>query len=245
MILFTAAHTGLLSIVSDVIPAGIPYTVEGSAHGETWLVAEGVGSGATVQVSDPAAPFDGEITYTVTAGSVDSVMTEREFEGELWHDTFICSADGRAGVSALWEGDAARSSSPGVSYAQPLNRRRPVQYRPLVPGGPSWAIDFRVALDDVETARRALDAGLVWVVHSRDRCEGGSTLPRVMLAGIDGEVAESRGGSEGRSYSLALRQLDHGVTGVPVVTWGEARAAGVVWGPDTTFASIRTTIGGV
>lgn len=243
MILFQAAHTGLPSIVSEPVPAGVPYEVTATADGETWMVAAGVGIGASVQVSDPAAPFDVPTIYTVSAGTVEVDWLEREFEGAYSSDTLILSRDGRARFDALFEGDAAMSWSPGLTFAQPLARRFPAYTQPLSPGGPSWVFEGRVPLADVRGARRALDEGVLWVVHSHKRCVDDCPLPRVMLAGVDGSVSEGSW-TEGRTYSFTVRQLEHGATGVPVVTWGEAKAADVRWGPSTSFESIREAIAG-
>lgn len=240
---FVASHTGLPSVVTDPIGKGIRYSIRGEAWGVSWLVDEGVGVGAAVAVSDPAAPF-GAVTYSVSVGGVVVSGVLDRPHGKSWGvDTLFTSMDGRASVHATWEGDAPLSWSPGASYAQPQNRRRPFQFLPLQPAGHRWGLEFRVDLGMVATAQRVLERGLFWVTHVPEACDGGSTIPRVMLAGVDGDVSEGRW-PEGRTYSLSLVELDAGASGVPVVTWGEASRAGIVWGPATTFASIRESIGG-
>ncbi len=244
VILFEAAHTRLISIVSDVIPAGQAYRIAGEAEGVVWTVAEGVGIGTTVQAADPFAPFDVATVYTVTAGaSADQDWLTRTMLGDSSSDTVMWSADGRAHFSILWEGDAASAWNPGASYGQPRGRRFPVQVLPMVPGGPSWAFECRVELDAVADARATLLRGRVWVAHSHERCTPGCPLPRAMLAGVDGNVSEGSW-PDGRTFAVSLRQLDPGVTGVPVVTWGEAARAGIAWGPTTTFDVIRRAAGG-
>lgn len=239
MRVFEATHTGLPSIVTDVIPVGVAYSLTGEAAGRSWVVAEGVGSGARVSVSDPAAPLDVPTVYTLAPSGVQAWLEHERVTG-FGVDTVLCSEDGRLSVAATWEGDAAMSWSPGASYVQPIGRRAPAQFRPLVAGGSKWALSFRVKLAEVETARRVLESGRAWVLHSAARCDGGSTLPPVMLAGIDGDVSEGAW-PLGRTYSASLRQLDHGVTGVPLITHGEAAA---VWSPQTTFARLRRAVGG-
>ena len=246
MQIFVAAHTGLLSLVSDPISPGVPYRIVGSTAGSSWLVSEGTGIGASVRVSDPGAPF-GAVTYTVTAGAtVDADWIEYAPSIPYDTDTVLFSEDGRSRIAALWEGNAARTRNAGASYQQPLNSRWPVQSRPLSPGGPSWAFQCRVPNADVPAARAVFDRGRVWVIHSLEACTADDCpLPPVMLAGVDGDEAEGSW-TGGRTFGVSLRQLeaDRDATGVPVVTWGEARAAGIVWGPSTTFESIRHEIAG-
>ena len=240
MKLFEALHTGLPSIVTDPIPYRARYLITGAHGGRSWTVDEGVGIGAPVAVSDPACPF-GTVTYTVTVNgaSVAGTLTRR-LDTPLGVDALFTSEDGRSSVAATWEGDAASGWDPGSAFAQPLGSRRPVQTRPLVPGGPSWDVMFRVDLADVEEARRVLDSGRLWIVHDAAHTDGGSPMPDVMLAAVDGRISEGRW-PEGRTYSLTVRELDLGVTGVAVVTFGEAKT---VWSVNTTFDSIRETTGG-
>lgn len=243
VIIFEAAHTGLPSLVTDVIGQGVPYEIVGEADGVSWTVAAGSGIGATVQVSDPAAPFDVPTTYTVESDVPDVDWVERGFHGARATDTVLLSEDGRHSLTALFEGDAGMSWAPGSSFAQPLGSRFPVQHRPLSPGGPSWQFEGRVPLGEVWEARAALDRGRVWVAHSHARCVPDCPLPRVMLGGVDGSVSEGSF-TDGRTYSLTLVQLDAGMSGVPIVTWGEAARAGITWAPATSFDTIRRSIAG-
>lgn len=241
MNLFEATHTRLVSIVTAVIPVGVAFRVVGAADGVEWTVDEGIGSGAVVTVSDPAAPLEGAVSYRVeTSTGVESASLTRVFPAPWGVDTVLMAVDGRSRVEATWEGDAGMSWSPGLRFAQPIGHRWPVATSPLAPGGRAWDLEFRVDLDQVRVAQRVLDRGLVWVAHAASHCDGGSTIPPVMLAGVDGDVQEGRW-PLGRTYQVTLRELDPEKSGVPVVMFGEAAT---VWGPGTTFQSIRAHVGG-
>lgn len=240
MRLIQTEHTRLVAVITDVIPVGVPYRITGAADGLSWTVAEGVGSGATVAVSDPATPFDVETTYTVSAGTIQTAQVTRVLEAHVTTDTLVISEDGRVAIQVAWTGEAGSSWASGVQFVQPLARRYAVPVVPLTPGAPSWAFEALVDSAMVATARRVFEAGLMWVVHSHAACSPHCTLPRTMLAGVDGSVTESSW-AEGRTFAIALRQVEPGLTGVPVVTFGEAAT---VWGPGTTFESIRQAIGG-
>lgn len=241
---FQAAHTGLPSLVTDPIPAGDAYEITGSADGQVWTVAAGVGMGTSVAVSDPAAPLDVATVYALAApGRAASVEYTRTIEAPYGVDLLITDEHGRHRVPILWEGDAASVIDPRAAYAHPLAHRWPQQTRQLVPAAPTWALECEPEAPDVPAARAAFASGLLWLVHSHARCTGPCTLPRAMRCGVIGTVAETSW-TEGRSYKARLQQLETGVTGTPVVTWGEARRAGIVWGPGTSFAGIRAQIAG-
>lgn len=255
--LYQARHTGLPSIVTDPIPAGTPYLIIGEYdvdERQTWTVARGVGTGVEIAVSDPLAPAGVLTTYRLVVGGVETwadwIIREFLPRGLSCDDTVLTSANGRFSVVTTWEDDTPRTWSPGAAYHQPLNQRYPVQYRPLSPGGPSWGLTFRVLFSEITAAREVLDGALVWVTHTLGPDE--SNVPRAMLCGVDGSISEKRWGTApkgGVVFSLDLVQLvprdprgREGTTGVPIVTWGEAARADIVWGPSTTFRSIRAII---
>ncbi|PPF39979.1 hypothetical protein [Pseudoclavibacter sp. AY1H1] len=242
MITFQARHTQLATVVTDVVPSGVAYSVTAESGGVDWLVAEGVGIGAAVAVSDPAAPVDEPVTYTTRVGStVKSRPGVRAHRDDDTIDTILTSEDGRISVPVLWEGDAAVTIDPRATYAYPLASRFAVQHRALSSTAPAWSFEFRVDIDQVADARRLLETGRFWVLHIPERCDGGSTIPRVMLAGVDGTISESRW-PLGRTYSVKLQQLQAQQTGLPVTAWGDPVRR--VWSATTTFAGMRRKVRG-
>lgn len=256
MIAFTADHTGLPSVVTDMVAQGHLWRLTGAAGGRSWLVAEGVGIGTTLAYSDPATPVDAATTWTlavVDPSTGASVRTEaasltRELSDGIraatgCEDTLITSADGRWAFLTTWTGDTQRVWSPGIEFGRPLARRYPRPLAPVSPAGPRWELSCRADVDEVLRARAALDRGIAWIIHSRAGSNAYSQVPAAMLAGVDGDVAEAQSG-HGRQFTATVRELDvsrEGGSGVPIVTWGEARDLGIVWSGTipTTFDYIR------
>lgn len=242
MITFQALHTQLASVVTDVVPDGVAFSVSAESAGVEWLVAEGVGVGAVVAVSDPAAPVDQPVTYTTRIGSVvKSRPGLRAHRDDYQIDTVLTSEDGRVSVPVLWEGSAAMTVDPRASYAFPLASRFAVQHRPVAPSAPSWAFEFRVDLDQVADTRLILESGRFWALHVHERCAVGCSIPRAMLVGIDGAISEASW-TDGRTYSVKLQQLEVSNTGLPVTAWGDRGKR--VWSSTTTFAGMRQKIAG-
>lgn len=241
MKVYVAKHTNLPSIVTDVVPAGSRYRVTGAGAGLEWLVDEGLGRGFQVAVSDPAAPVGVRVTYTVTVGA--TAVSGSVVRGLLdpLADTVVTSVDGRSAFESLWEGDAKSSLDPRASYGFPTATRFPHQVLQLAPAAPAWAFESHVEAVKVPAARRVFEAGRAWVVHSHARCTPECTLPEMMRAGVSGKVDEGSW-PLGRTFSTAFQELEPVPSGVPVVTWGEA--AGAVWGPSTSFESIRLAVSG-
>ncbi len=113
MRVYQALHTGLPSVVTGVIALGAAWSLRGSAAGVEWLVAEGVGSGSVVAVSDPAAPLDVPVSYSLRVGQsapTSAMFTRRLADG--FADTVLTSVDGRSSVEVLWEGKAPGTLNP-------------------------------------------------------------------------------------------------------------------------------------
>lgn len=207
------------------VPAGVVWTLTGSARGVSWVAAREQGRGRVHWVSDPMAPPGLEVTYTLAYGSM--VETAGPVTRADAGATLITSMDGRtvARVDRMasggdpWDWQATTSlldipgSPPPARYGQPMG---------LVGGAvvESTGQDTWALTELVKAGRPVL------ILHDEASCEiPGCDIAPTLRVTLTVHRADRTDG-----VSAATRSWD--------VSWREARAPWRFRAPVVTWADV-------
>lgn len=195
-----------LALVRARVVAAGPWVLEGQAAGHTWKVAEGSGDG---WLSDPWAPLNEAVTYTLTAGS--SVETSgpvvRPYGG--WHA--VTDLRGRSVVDFLWMksgGDPAEQALRQAFFDVPGSRMAPYMAAPVAGAG-GGSLTARTVRGSSRAMRDLVAANAAVILHHNEkRCRiGECDVPRVrtVLLTAAPEDLTSRMDVAERSWPLSYR----------------------------------------
>ena len=208
------------------VPAGVVWTLTGTAGGVEWVAAREVGRGSVHWVSDPMAPLGVAASYRLTYGS--TVETAGPVTRADAGATLICSMDGRtvarvdrmASGGDLWDWQATTSlldipgSAPVARYGQPVARD----------GGAvveTTGADTRTLVELVRAGRPVI------VLHDEAACQiQDCDIAPTMRVTLTGHRADRTD-----HVTTATRSWD--------LSWREARAPWRFAAPVVTYDDVR------
>lgn len=240
-----AKHTGLPSFRLPSV-AGRQVRVMAADATRTWTAVAGVGTGSDMLASDPLAMPGVPVTYLLPDGRKVEVTRPVPGGGSEWWRGMVSRLDGRTVPGLSWDADGdGRDWSSAVSRFSASVARWPLE-EPAVTGGGTFV------LWEPEREREVWDllkaAGPLVVMTGAPAV---AVPARVVTVDSVGRKRISGGGvlewsvkwTEVPLTSPMLTRPD-GVTGAPVVTWGEWDAADHAW-LNRTYLDVCRLVAGM
>lgn len=219
---WTAAHTGMPSLLVETSAPGRVVTVDGR------VVAEQL-TGQRV-ISDPLAPLGETVHYVVTNTAGDWVETrcDRRDDGHA-----ITALDGHQRVPVVPHFDTETHST-GLELFQPSGARYPIRRYPLAAPSPEGAYEWRTTEPGTsDMAALIAERREMILLHSPCECQIPGCDIRPVRAVAAQQVQARRDGATHvarRVWSMSWHEIaPDRRRAAPVVTWGEYEARYGTW----------------
>lgn len=226
-------------VTAGTVPAGRPWTVTGTARGESWPVRAGRGTsdGGQIVLADALAPVNVPLTYRVAweSGAAESEPVVRPWAGR----SLLTDATGAGGVDVLWQGDDARDVDPRVTAHEVVGRSTPVLVWAASPGAGTLSLPLRTTGPAASRALLALVTRptVALLFHNPRYCyqcrRGVCDVPLVTTLAVTGA---SHHRARRQDVAERIWTLKCTVAAVPessralaVSSWDNLDAAGLTW----------------